>query len=1011
MSATACPNRRVLQYLRDARLSADDEAGVAAHLGQCVACRTALESLAAGDHSAEIWAQKFREDRVEIGPAMREVLTSLGTPNGLHKQPREVEKAVSRGGGEAEKAVKQDDPPSPGGSAAAPLPQAGEGRQENAPPAYPPRPSSMVPGEGRQEKADEKLPFLDPPDSPDCIGRLGRYRVLKLLGRGGMGVVFQARDPLLGRLVAIKVLTPQLDDDKTARDRFLREARAAAAINHPNVVTIYAVEEVGSLLLLVMEFVDGVSLHDRLRQRTPFSLSDIARIGAQTAAGLAAAHTRGLVHRDIKPANILLARPTDQVKIADFGLARTSDDTAVTNSGLIVGTPAYMAPEQASGHAVDHRADLFSFGSVLYALCTGRPPYSGSTALAVVRQVADGEPSPLSAVAPSSPAWLADVVSKLHARNPADRFQSAAEVALLFRRQWKALQGTGPAELPPEKGSAAIADGPTPVSPSPAVAAPSMVIPPPVSIRDVAVPLPPPPTMLRSQTLPTPLPPPVPPPRPQFQPMPMLHRPPKRAGTKRYGVLAALVTVLLLVPIAIYGIKQSGELPEHETPQGDARENHGVEPTGAAAATAVDRPMRFAIIAQDGTTRRTFSDWNAAIEGAASGDTLEIRGSDPIRIAPMQLHDKALVIRAAEGARPTLSVARVAELIEVPWIRSDAALAIEGLDIQCGPAEANAFLPPSVLSVRRAPLRLANCRVLHRGAGPAIRLEDTTACEVRNSLLHCSQGAAIDCVAGGPLRVLVENCILSGFSGFTLHQTGQATEAALELRHDTLVLHEAIRVHLDLAVHQPAKADGRAVLHIATSRNLFDTDGSLLTSQADRQSAAEAERIGRVSRGESGKKAEPRWGKTLTARMNASMANVKKSVVWRSEQDLYSGAGPFLALVSSQSPKQLNAIGEPGTLAQWNTYWGMSPAGIAQLAEGSFDGQSLRGKAAAAPESLWAADNRRAFPSQAAWHPLESRLEGANTALVGPGDPYAAWQNTIDYRTWVESLRPKQPAK
>ena len=193
----------------------------------------------------------------------------------------------------------------------------------------------------------------------------------------------------------------------TARERFLREARAAAAINHPNVVTIYAVEEVSGLLLLVMEFVDGVSLQDRLRRQIPFSLPEVVRIGAQVAAGLAAAHACGLVHRDIKPANILLARPADQVKIADFGLARATDDAGVTLPGVIVGTPAYMAPEQALGHAMDHRADLFSFGSVLYTLCTGRPPYSGSTTLAVVRQVADGSPASLPASTPSIPPWLA----------------------------------------------------------------------------------------------------------------------------------------------------------------------------------------------------------------------------------------------------------------------------------------------------------------------------------------------------------------------------------------------------------------------------------------------------------------------------------------------------------------------------------------------------------------------------------------------------------------------------
>ena len=176
------------------------------------------------------------------------------------------------------------------------------------------------------------------------------------------------------------------------------------------------------------------------------------------------------------------------MKIADFGLARTTDDVGVTLSGMIVGTPAYMAPEQAAGGAVDHRADLFSFGSVLYTLCTGRPPYSGSTTLAVVRKVADGLPASLPANSPSIPPWLTEVVTRLHAVNPADRFQSAAEVAQLFRRQWKAFQRTSAAagtELPTETGSVAQCDGPA-MAPSgpinPAAAAPSVLMPPPAPI-------------------------------------------------------------------------------------------------------------------------------------------------------------------------------------------------------------------------------------------------------------------------------------------------------------------------------------------------------------------------------------------------------------------------------------------------------------------------------------------------------------------------------------------------
>jgi hypothetical protein len=268
----------------------------------------------------------------------------------------------------------------------------------------------------------------------------------------------------------------------------------------------------------------------------------------------------------------------------------------------------------------------------------------------------------------------------------------------------------------------------------------------------------------------------------------------------------------------------------------------------------------------------------------------------------------------------------------------------------------------------------------------------------------------MDCVASGRLRVLVENCVFSGFSGCTVHQGSPAAGASLDLRHNTLVLHEAIRMHLDLPIRELGKGDGRAFLHIATSRNVFDTDGSLLSFQSDRHNTAETERIARASRGESGKNAAPRRGKAQITPGSAVIANIKKAVAWHSEQDLYSGSGALLALVSSQSPQRLSALGIPGNLVEWNQYWGISPPVITRLADGLFDGQSLRSKAAAAPQSLWAADYRRMFPSRGLWRPLESRLEGANTTLVGPGEAYTAWKNTIDYRAWLELLRLKKAA-
>jgi serine/threonine protein kinase/ribosomal protein S27E len=278
----------------------------------------------------------------------------------------------------------------------------------------------------------EDLSFLQPTDDPDLLGLLGPYQVQEVIGRGGMGVVLKAFDPTLHRLVAIKVLDPSLASNATARRRFTRETQAAAAVCHEHVVAVHGVSESGGLPYLVMQYIAGESLQERLDRTGPLEVTEIVRIGLQTAAGLAAAHAQGLIHRDIKPANLLLENGLARIKITDFGLARMADDVGLTQNGVVAGTPEYMAPEQARAEVVDHRADLFSLGSVLYACCTGAPPFRGSTALAVLSQVSEKEPSPIRSLNPEVPVWLDAFIARLMAKDPAQRFQSAAEVAALL---------------------------------------------------------------------------------------------------------------------------------------------------------------------------------------------------------------------------------------------------------------------------------------------------------------------------------------------------------------------------------------------------------------------------------------------------------------------------------------------------------------------------------------------------------------------------------------------------
>jgi serine/threonine protein kinase len=291
------------------------------------------------------------------------------------------------------------------------------------------------------------LPFLRPPANPEHLGRLGPYEVLEVLGRGGMGVVLKAFDSALRRMVAIKVLAPQWASHPQARQRFEREARAAAQVRHDNVVAIYAVEEADGLPYLVMEYVPGVSLQQRLDRDGPLEVEEILRISAQAAAGLAAAHDRGLVHRDVKPANILLDA-AGNVRLTDFGLARAVDDATLTQTGVIAGTPQYMAPEQARGDKVDDRADLFSLGSVLYVMCTGRPPFRAPTTVAVLKRVCDETPTAVRDLNPDVPGWLAEIIDKLHAKRRRDRCRSAAEVAHLLNRHLAHLRTPDAVEKP-----------------------------------------------------------------------------------------------------------------------------------------------------------------------------------------------------------------------------------------------------------------------------------------------------------------------------------------------------------------------------------------------------------------------------------------------------------------------------------------------------------------------------------------------------------------------------------
>jgi len=380
-----CPDPRTLELLLLGRLSLMEIDQLEAHLHQCPRCAAAA-AVAVPSDSFVLAVQSL---------CISDEKTVTGIPSGSTMPPSSAVSEATVMQGPEEVSAAGSEP--------------------------------TVQGAATMLNPSSEFDFLRPPEEPGEMGRLGTYRVIQLLGAGGMGAVFLAEDPVLRRQVALKVINRETAKRKDAIARFLREAQATAKLEHDNIVAIYQAAEDQGVPYIAMPLLKGKSLEDCLRQvKGALSIDETLRIGREIAAGLAAAHAKGLIHRDIKPANIWIEE-SGRAKLLDFGLARalSNEDGNLSHPEAIVGTPAYMAPEQAQAEDVDGRADLFSLGCVMYRMATGKQPFQGSNLMATLLSVVNDEPPEPVTVNPQVPKELTQLIRKLMAKLRDNRYPDA----------------------------------------------------------------------------------------------------------------------------------------------------------------------------------------------------------------------------------------------------------------------------------------------------------------------------------------------------------------------------------------------------------------------------------------------------------------------------------------------------------------------------------------------------------------------------------------------------------
>jgi tRNA A-37 threonylcarbamoyl transferase component Bud32 len=852
------------------------------------------------------------------------------------------------------------------------------------------RTSDTTTGEGTNPgqssaAAGQHMAVLGPAQAADEIGRLGGYRVLRVLGAGGMGIVFEAEDPQLKRKVALKVMRPELAEVPANRHRFLREAQAAAAIEHDHIVTIHQVGEDRGVPFLAMPLLKGETLEDALRRAEGVSppvtlpLADVLRITREIAAGLAAAHAAGLTHRDIKPANIWLEK-SGRVKILDFGLARPEqDDAHLTQTGSIAGTPQYMAPEQASGQPVDSLSDLFSLGVVLYRLLTGRLPFCGPNAMAILRSLAVETPEPPHKIRPETPRALSDLAMRLLAKAPQDRPQSASGVVQELEKIEHAIS-------PPLSPRGRGAGGEAASRHRTFIAAAVALLLAPLAAWYA-------PTIYRIATN-------------QGLLIIQTDDPAVEVTVKQDGELVKIIDRKsgreVTLKAGTYQLELSGgksglklETTQFTLTRGD-REIVRVqrEPAATPAPVPATAPsgspkFPFVVLSKDGRAEQKFATLAEAVAAAASGDAIEVRGNGPMIREPIIVTGKALTIRAAPGRPPVLEFSPVSlgqGFEKYVRLQTDAPLRLEGLEIRrVGGTGEKVQRAEWAVVCRKAQVRMANCRfVITTQPGTTALWADRSAlCEVRNCEFVLGQGcSSLEWTCPSTGRLIWGNSVTAGGIGPGIHIGQPAQDIYLYVTSSTFV-GPALYVNLTLPPHA-ALGDGNQPAppcRMEVTDNVFHSGYVLgffqdipLDPPETAQTAAEAEAL------------------------------LPRLVAWHGRRNLYPEHLNFLAL--GAAGETLKQSAPRRTLEDWRQFWGPTETDSLQRRI-LFQGGEVLTKAHTVPDQVTPGDVRLHADSAGKGAGEGGRDLGADVDLVGPGTAYERWKQTPAYQEWLKAADQK----